>query len=487
MAISGPTFAGENDFGGAAGGAGLFGGPTAGAALPSGWEVTGAAGLSLAQGNADSVAYSAQLLATYEGEVWEGLLGGDYFYSENDGVTSTDSLRIFGQANRLLTERFYLGVAGSYLQDDAADIDYRIDGWFLLGYHVIKTDRTSLSFDVGPGYAWENQGDNFDSFATLRFGQRFEHQLSGRSKIYQSAILTPEIEDFENYNLIIDAGIDTLLSDKWSLRTGVRYLYDNTPAAGRDSGDVTFTVGLAYSLGGFPEPAEAGRATLAPDDVAPEAAAMGWTTTASLGLSSAQGNSDTLQASLGYDTAYRTATDEWFLNALYSFGEDDGDKSTDALRVGTRYNRLLTDRFYLGGGVDYLRDDIADIDYRVTAVGYAGYYVIKNDRVSLSFEGGPGYTWEETGGEEDNYFTLRAAERFSWVLGKRVTFKQDAIVDVDPSDFDNYILTVGAYLDTKITSSLTWRLAGTYIYDNQPADGLEDYDATLTSGIAVKF
>ena len=495
MAVSSPSFAGENDSdgglsGGASGaaGSGLFGGVAAGDAIPSGWEVTGAAGLSLAQGNADSLAYSVQVLATYEGEHWEGLVGGDYFYSENEGDTSTDSLRIFGQGQRLLTDRLYLGLAASYLQDNVADIDYRIDVAAILGYHVIKTNRTKLSFEVGPGYAWEDQGGNTDNFATVRFAERFEHQLSGRSKVWQSAIVTPQIDDFNNFNLIAEVGIDTLLSDNWSLRTSVRYLYDNTPAAGSNSDDVTLTVGLAYALGGIPEPAAAaGRSTLAPDAAAPEVAAMGWTTTAALGVSSAQGNSDTLQASVSYDSAYRTATDEVFFNGLYSFGESDGDKSTDALRVGARYNRLLTERFFVGAGVDYLRDDIADLDYRVTAAAVAGYYVIKNDEMSLSFEGGPGNTWEESAGEQDTYFTLRAAERFSWVLGKRVTFKQDAILDLDPADFDNYLVTVGAYLDTKITDSLTWRLAGTYIYDNQPSEGLEDYDATLTSGIAVKF
>jgi putative salt-induced outer membrane protein YdiY len=454
---------------------------------PSGWEVTGAAGLSLAKGNADSVAYSVQALATYEGEVWEGLVGADYFYAENNDVTSADSLRIYGQGQRLLTDRLYLGLAGSYLNDEAADLDYRFDVAGVLGYHLIKTDRTKLSFEVGPGYAWEEQGGVANEFMTLRFGERFEHQLSQRSKLWQSAYITPQVDDFDNFNLIAEAGIDTLLSNRWSLRTSVRYLYDNTPAAGRQSEDVSLIMGLAYSLGGFPEPEEEGRATLKADRVEPEVAAMGWTTTASLGLSLAQGNSETLQASLGYDSAYRTATDEFFLNGLYSFGQNDGETSADALRLGTRYNRLLSERFFTGVGLDYLRDDVADLGYRVTAAAVAGYYVVKSDEMSLSFEAGPGYTWEESAGVEDSYLTLRGAQRFSWALGSRMTFKQDAIVDVDPGNFENYLLTVGAYLDTDITDSLSWRLAGTYIYDNEPTGDLEKSDTTLTSGIAVKF
>lgn len=496
IAVSGHGLAGESGlgarFGGVLGdgsglGSSLLGNAAAGNTEPSGWEVTGAAGLSLAQGNADSLAYSVQALATYEGRHWEGLLGASYFYSENNGVTSTDSLRLFGQGQRLLTDRLYLGLAGSYLQDEGADLDYRFDVAGVLGYHLIKTDRTQLSLEVGPGYAWEELGGSADEFATLRFGQRFERQLSKRSKLWQSAYLIPQVDDFNNFNLIAEAGIDILLSSKWSLRTSARYLYDNTPAAGRQSEDITLIMGLAYSLGGFAEPEEAGRATLKADRAAPEVAAMGWTTTASLGLSLAQGNSENLQASFGYDSAFRTSTNEFFLNGLYSYAQDNGDTSADALRLGTRYNRLLNDRLYVGGGVDYLRDDLADVSYRVTGAAVAGYYVLKSDEISLAFEAGPGYIWEESAGVDDSYLTLRGAQRFSWVLGSLTTFKQDATVDVDPANLDNYLLTVGAYLDTDITDSLTWRLAGTYIYDNEPTGNLEKSNTTLTSGIAVKF
>ncbi|GHC59396.1 DUF481 domain-containing protein [Roseibacillus persicicus] len=468
----------SGDFASNLGGAGSVGSP---------WDVTAAANMALAQGNSDSMAYSLQGLATYEGTVWEGLVGADYLYSENDGVAATDSLRVFAQGQRLLTDRIYLGLAASYYSDELADVDYRVDLAGVLGYHLIKNDRTKLSFEVGPGYGWEQQGGQSENFTTIRFGQHFEHQLNSRSKIWQNAVFTPRMEDFGDYFLTVDAGIDTLLTERWAVRTSLRYLFDSTPTAGKGEDDIALLFGLSYSLGGFPEPEAEGRRTLKPADAAPGDPAMGWVTTAALGLSLAKGNSDSLQASLAYDTAYRSASNEFFLSAAYSYGETDSTTSSDALAASARYNRLLNERLYLGAGLGFLRDDIAQVSYRLTPNALLGYYLIKNERMTLALEGGPAYVFEEVAGVEDSYFALRAAERFTWNIGPRLTFNQSLVADADPNDFDNTLYTFNAYLDADITSHLSWRLAGTYVYDNQPAAGLEKDDLTLTSGIAVQF
>jgi len=122
--------------------------------------------------------------------------------------------------------------------------------------------------------------------------------------------------------------------------------------------------------------------------VAEAAPSLGWTTSAALGVSLAQGNSENLAVTASYDTAYRTTENEWFLNGAYTFGESGGETSSDALRIGTRFNRLFSDRLYGGFGVDFLRDDLAEVDYRVSLSPVLGYYAVKNDVASLAFETG---------------------------------------------------------------------------------------------------
>ncbi|MBK1834742.1 DUF481 domain-containing protein [Roseibacillus ishigakijimensis] len=451
------------------------------------WEVTAAASVALAQGNAESLAYSLQGLATYEGPQWEGLLGADYFYAENEGVTSTDSLRLFGQGQRLLGERFYLGAAASYLQDELADLDYRVDAAGVLGYHFLKDDRTKLSFEFGPGYAWEQQGDERDDFVTLRFAQRFEHELSVRSKVWQSVVMTPRVEDFGDYFLTFEAGVESRLSEHWAWRASLRYLHDSTPEADKEEGDLALLFGLSYALGGLPEAAEEGRRTLKPVEEAATDPKMGWVSTAALGLSLAKGNSDSLQGNVAYHSAFRSERREFFFDGSYAYGQSDGDTSTDALAADARFNWLFNERLYLGTGVGYLRDDVAEVSYRLTPNVLLGYYLLKNETMTLALEGGPAYVFEEVDGVSDNYFALRAAERFTWNIGPRLDFKQSLVVDIDPSDADNTLTTLSAHLDADLSEKLAWRLAGTYVYDNQPGEGLKEEDLTLTSGIAYEF
>jgi putative salt-induced outer membrane protein YdiY len=451
------------------------------------WELTGAAGLGLSKGNSDSLSYSLQVLGTYAQGENEGLVGADLLYSESNGIASTNSFRLFGQYNRLHTERFYSTVNGSFLTDDIADLNYRIDLGVGLGYYVVKNETTSLAFEAGPGFAWEDQGGVSRDFMTVRFGERFEHQLSSRSKIWQSAVFAPKANDFSDYLLTAEAGIDTLLTRDWALRTSVRYQYDSTPAAGRQSDDTTLLMGLSYALGGFPDPEEEGRQTLHPGAAAPEAVQLGWSTSAALGVALASGNSDSLTVSLSADSAYREDVRELFLTGAYTFAEDGGNTSADALRASAQFNRLLNDRVFLGAGLGYLRDDVADITYRATPVLTLGYYLIKNDEMTLSFEAGPGYTFEEVGGLKDDYFSVVAAEKFTWELSDRMTLKQSLSAVLDPSDTDNYTLVGDVFLDTNITNNLAWRIAAGWSYDNQPAQGRGKDDTTLTTGVSVKF
>ena len=226
------------------------------------WEFTGAAGLSYSGGNSDSVAYSLQFLGSYMKDGQEAYLGMDYFYSEDGAVKGTDSLKVFGQYNHDLTERFYVGGYGSYFRDSVADIGYRIDPSLLFGYRVVDRDGMKLSFEAGPGYTWRESGGVKSDFATLRLAEKFEYHFNESTKFWQLLGLNPAVEDFSDYVLDLELGIETRITNQWSLRTFMKHRIDSNPALGKGRSDTSILLGLAYDLNGLPEPEESGRRSL---------------------------------------------------------------------------------------------------------------------------------------------------------------------------------------------------------------------------------
>jgi len=458
-------------------------------ARPSPWEFTGAAGLAVSDGNSDSVAYSLQFLASYLEGGHEAYLGADYFYAEDQSLESTNNLKLFGQYNRDVGERWYVGGRGSYFEDQVADLDYRIDGGVLVGFRAIDDERMKLSFEAGPGYAWEKQGIRSRDFVTVRLAQRFEYQFSKLTKFWQSLSWVPQADDLSDSLLEFEAGLETRMTSQLSLRAFLRHRYDDTPAPGRKGGDTAMLFGVAYDLNGLPEPEEstAGRRSLMPGDEDEVGKKDGWATTAALGASLNQGNSDRLGYHLEWNTLFRDPTKEFIFDLGYHYSEDNGVTSTDRMTSRVQINRLFEGPWYVGGGIGFLRDEPAAIDYRVVPAVLAGYAALDRDATSLRLEVGPSYTFQKSGGVSSSFVSMVAAQRFSHEFNERFALNQALVYTAELADFQNSTLIASAAFDTKVSARLIWRLGLDYTYENLPARGRQHHDTLLSSSVAVKF
>lgn len=453
------------------------------------WELTGAAGLAFSDGNSDSSSWSMQLLGSYIKDGNEAYLGLDYFRAEEDGVDSTDSLKIFGQYNRDIAKRWYLGGFGSWFQDNISDIDYRVDTSILLGFRAIDRERMKLVFEAGPGYAWKTQGGTRDDFATARLVQRFEYKFSETSRFWQSLGWTPRVDDFSDSLVEFEAGVETRVTRRVSLRTFLRHRIDQTPASDKGKDDTSLLFGMAYDFAGLPEPEASSdsRRSLMPVEETAAEKKNGWASTAALGFSLNKGNSDNLGLTLAWNTLYRDEDREAFLDLDYHYSEDNGASSADRLSSRLQYNRYLNRRFYLGGALGFLRDAPADIDYRAAPAFLAGYSVIKNDATQLAFEAGPSYTFEKSGGMASDYASAVAAQRFSHRFNESFSIKQSVTWNAELGDLENHSFIAAASLDTKLNHRMIWRMGVEYHFENTPAADRQHHDTLLTGSIAMKF
>lgn len=211
-----------------------------------------------------------------------------------------------------------------------------------------------------------------------------------------------------------------------------------------------------------------------------------WEVTAAAGLNLARGNSDNLLLNTEILASYLTLHDEVYLGASYLYGEDSGVVNNNAFRAYANYNHLLNDRLYLGLFSDFLYDELANVDYRVTAGPNLGYYVIKNDTTKLAFEVGAGYLWEKQG-VADDYFILRFAQRFEHQLASRVKFVESVVYQPEAGDFGNYLLTAEAGLSFAISKHWALKTSVRDIYDSTPAAGAKSNDLAVLASLSYSL
>ncbi|MBM3822266.1 MAG: DUF481 domain-containing protein [Verrucomicrobia bacterium] len=212
-----------------------------------------------------------------------------------------------------------------------------------------------------------------------------------------------------------------------------------------------------------------------------------WDSSAAIGATVTKGNSDTLLFSTGIQGTRKWDKNVWQLGADGAYGENQSVKNTEVFHAFTQFNRLFSDMVFGYLRADGLHDSIADVEYRFTLSPGAGYYFIKNDRMTLSGEVGPGFISEKVGSTTKNYLSLRVAERFDYKINDRAKLWQSAEWLPQVDNLNNYIINAEIGVDTKITTNLSLRVTLNDTYDNEPAPGRKKNDLKLIAGVAYSF
>jgi putative salt-induced outer membrane protein YdiY len=218
-----------------------------------------------------------------------------------------------------------------------------------------------------------------------------------------------------------------------------------------------------------------------------------WVTTAAAGLTLTRGNSENFLATLSLDAKRKWEKDEVFLGISGGYGDSTvnnvNSKNTEFVQGFGQYNRLFSDRFYGGLRLDGQYDGIAGIDYRAKITPMVGYYLIKNEKMTLSAEAGPSAVFEQLQGESArSYMAIRFAENFEYKLTATTKLWETLAYIPEISDWaNNYLVNLEVGIDTAITKQLSLRVVFQDMYASQPAAGRKSNDLRLLAGVAYKF
>ncbi len=207
------------------------------------WERELFLGLNLSRGNSELTAGNITIEANREESLELQLAS---LYGRSDGEKNAD--RSYGAARYRwnFNRGFYAGAGLRAERDSVAAVDHRYILSGSLGKNIIRTERTGLRLEAGPGYLRESVADVKDSSVVVRAFEVFEHKLTGSSRIRQSLEYTASSR--EEYLLGFELGVTSALTSSLSLRVALGAAYDSSPAEGREKYDIGLTSSLGLSF-----------------------------------------------------------------------------------------------------------------------------------------------------------------------------------------------------------------------------------------------
>lgn len=212
-----------------------------------------------------------------------------------------------------------------------------------------------------------------------------------------------------------------------------------------------------------------------------------WNTTGALGLSVSSGNTENTLLNVNLITSRKWEKNELDMGADASYGESDGLRNTANAHAFAQYNRLFTEKWYGLLRVDAMHDDVADVQYRVAVSPGVGYYVFKTTNSFLRFETGPGFVWERVAGVDDDYVTLRLAERYETQINDKVKLWQYIEWLPNVEDFQDGVINAELGVDASLTKRMSLRAFVQDTYDSTPAPGSKHNDVKFIMALAYKF
>lgn len=224
-------------------------------------------GASATQGNSESTVINLGATHTCTNGLHEVSLKADYNYGEavstkgGGSQKNTDNAKAAAKYRYLFADPMYAYVLGDALTDDVAGIDYRLTVGPGLGTLLLKDAVSELSMEGGFAYVKEkltgettaadgtvSEVSTEDDRVALRVAQGYKRDLSATANVFESIEWLPTIDDFGQYLLNGEIGVESMMNDRLSLRVVVKDSFNSEPAEGKEDNDLSLIAGVGYKL-----------------------------------------------------------------------------------------------------------------------------------------------------------------------------------------------------------------------------------------------
>ena len=161
--------------------------------------------------------------------------------------------------DRDLNSRLFAFLGTDFMSDGIQGLNIRAVGAAGLGYHLIKSDSTTLDILGGPAYTHENYTDSLPAPATgtytlihntlaIQVGDEFMHKIGKSTVITQNFYIFPNIHPTGDYRATFNFGTVTKINSWLGWQNSFGDIFVTNPPTGKRQNDILFTTGLNFSF-----------------------------------------------------------------------------------------------------------------------------------------------------------------------------------------------------------------------------------------------
>lgn len=147
-----------------------------------------------------------------------------------------------------MTPRLFAFGSADFQEDSLQSLNLRSIFGAGLGFHAIKSDRTTLDLLGGANYTRENYDAFTRHFAAATVGEELLHKLAASTSLTQSLYFYPNLSDAGDYRSTFNFGTVTKFSKWLGWQNAFGDIYVSNPPAGKKKNDILFTTGLNISF-----------------------------------------------------------------------------------------------------------------------------------------------------------------------------------------------------------------------------------------------
>ena len=210
----------------------------------------------------------------------------------------------------------------------------------------------------------------------------------------------------------------------------------------------------------------------------------------SAGLALTHGNKDSSTVNVAYDLTYNPQTKNVVKSdALLIRGKTEGETTTNRFGLNARDEYKLSDRMFVFGQNQYLKDEFKNIDYLLAPVGGVGVKLFDTMQTKLAVDVGGGGVWEKNPGfEVRSSGAVTASEKLQQTLTATTTLTQSVSALWKTKEWDDslYLFGVGVAATVSARTQLKVEVLDTY-KNLPPLPTIKKSDVALLMAIVYKM